>query len=295
MTTPEDPRPQASGDQERQEGTGAGEPRPAGGPEPALPQESDQLPADGSDQPPAEESEQAPAIRLRPAKEAARASVARVHPVPLADRSGAEPEAAAPPPGPPGPDADRLDGTDASVGGDVAAASAAADQDSNAGAGSRRRRLGRWLVAVALVLLTVVAGFLLFKVRAVQLDDQAREQALTAARQTAINVTSISTKEFATDVARVLDGSTGSFRQDFSARTGQLEQLLKDNDVSAQGRVLEAGVARSDRRTATALLVVDSTVKNKQVPDGRVNTYRMKIDMEKVGDRWLASSLEFVA
>lgn len=278
MTPPEDPRPQATGDQEQQEGPGepAGQPATADQAEPAGQPE--------------------PAVRPRPAKELARASVARAPQVPPTGAPGAEPPAAAPLPESTLARADQPgDPAGASGGDDVAAASDPANAEVVGGAGGRRRRLGRWLVAAALVLLTATAGFLLYKVRAVQLDDQARQQALTAARQTAINVTSISTKDFATDVARVLDGSTGSFRQDFSARTGQLEQLLKDNDVSAQGRVLEAGVARSDRRTATALLVVDSTVKNKQVPAGRVNTYRMKIDMEKVGDRWLASSLEFVA
>lgn len=152
-----------------------------------------------------------------------------------------------------------------------------------------------WLVAGALVLLTALAGFLLYKVRSAQLDDQARQQALTAARQSALNISSIGTNDFAAGVARVLDGATGQFRQDFSARTGQLEQLLKDNSVSAQGRVLEAGLVRSDRSSATALVAVDSTVKNKQVPAGRVNNYRMKLELQKVGNRWLTSSLEFVA
>lgn len=159
----------------------------------------------------------------------------------------------------------------------------------------RGRRIGRWLVAAALVLLTAAAGFLLYQVRSAQLDEQARQQALTAARQSAINISSISTNDFAAGVARVLDGATGQFRQDFSARTGELQQLLKDNNVSAQGNVLEAGLVRSDRRSATALVAVDSTVKNKQVPTGRVNNYRMKLQLEKVGDHWLTSSLEFVA
>jgi Mce-associated membrane protein len=92
----------------------------------------------------------------------------------------------------------------------------------------------------------------------------------------------------------VLDGATGEFRSDFAARADDLERLLTENEVVADGEVLEAGIVRSDRRSATALVVVDSTVSNTQTPNGRVNSYRMKLELEKVGDRWLTSVLEFV-
>ena len=75
---------------------------------------------------------------------------------------------------------------------------------------------------------------------------------------------------------------------------GSAAQVLEQNEVSAEGRVLEAGLVRSDRSSATALVVVDSTVRNTAVPDGRVNSYRMKLELEKVGDTWLTSTLEFV-
>ena len=159
----------------------------------------------------------------------------------------------------------------------------------------RRRRIATTALAVLAVGLVALAAFLGYEVRSADLADQARQDAVTAARQSALNITSIGTKDFAGDVAHVLDGSTGQFRQDFASRTGELEGLLKDNQVSAVGRILDAGVVRSDRNSATVLVVVDSTVKNKAVPDGRVNSYRMKLQLDKVKDRWLTSSLEFVA
>jgi Mce-associated membrane protein len=158
----------------------------------------------------------------------------------------------------------------------------------------RRRRLGLFALVAALVVLLIGALLLGWRVRSAALDDSAREAALTAARQSAINLTSIDQEDFADDVARVLDGATGEFREDFAGRTGELERLLNENEVRAEGRVLEAGLVRSDRRSATALVVVDSTVRNSAVPDGRVNSYRMKLEVEKVGDQWLTSSLEFV-
>lgn len=143
-------------------------------------------------------------------------------------------------------------------------------------------------------LLLIAALLLGLQMRSAALDEAARRDALTAARQSALNLTSIDQENFEQTINAVLDGATGEFRQDFAGRVGELEKLLTENEVSAEGRVLEAGLVRSDRRTATALVIVDSTVRNAQAPDGRVNSYRMKLELEKVGDRWLTSTLEFV-
>ena len=173
---------------------------------------------------------------------------------------------------------------------------AADDEDGEASTTGRERPRAILLAAaVALVLLLGGALFLGFQVRSQALDDAARRDALAAARQSALNLTSIDQENFPDDVAAVLDGATGDFRSDFAARADDLERLLTQNEVAAEGQVLEAGIVRADRRSATALVVVDSTVRNVQTPDGRVNRYRMKLELEKVGDRWLTSVLQFVA
>ena len=157
-----------------------------------------------------------------------------------------------------------------------------------------RARLALYALAALMLLLLIAAVVLGLRVRDAALDDEARDAALAAARQSALNLTSIDQAEFEQDVERVLEGATGEFRQDFQARSGDLETLLRENEVVAEGRVLEAGIVRADRQNATALVVVDANVRNKATPEGRVNSYRMRLEVEKVGDRWLTSSLEFV-
>jgi len=122
----------------------------------------------------------------------------------------------------------------------------------------------------------------------------ARDDALRAARQSALNLTSIDAEQFDVAVQRVLDGATGDFRREFEDNSDNLEKLLADNEVSAEGNVLEAGLVRSDRSNASALVVVDSTVRNTATPRGRVNTYRMQIEVQRVDGRWLTSTLRFV-
>jgi Mce-associated membrane protein len=157
-----------------------------------------------------------------------------------------------------------------------------------------RTRLALIAGAAALLLLLAGAIVLGLQLRSAAQDDAVRDDALQAARSSALNLTSIDKDDFEQDVASVLDGATGEFRTDFAARSNDLERLLTENEVVAEGRVLDAGIVRADKTSATALVVVDSTVRNTQTPDGRVNSYRMKLELEKVGDRWLTSVLEFV-
>lgn len=156
-----------------------------------------------------------------------------------------------------------------------------------------RRRLLLGLSGLGLLLMAALVALGLQLRSYAQVEDQ-REQAVQAAQQSALNLTSIDNKDFAADVQRVLEGATGSFKTDFEARSKQLAQVLQQNQVASEGKVIDAGLVRFDDRNATALVVVDSNVKNVAVPEGRVNTYRMRLTLERQGDRWLTSMLEFV-
>lgn len=154
-----------------------------------------------------------------------------------------------------------------------------------------------WSVLALAVTITVLAAALVVGAVIVRHDSQrnaARQAAVAAARQEALNLTSIDGQNIDADLQRVLDNATGGFRTDFAARSKDLKTVLVQNKVVSQGRVLEAALVRSDLTTATALVVVDSTVKNTAAPKGRANTYRMMLDLELHGNRWLTSSLQFV-
>jgi Mce-associated membrane protein len=148
------------------------------------------------------------------------------------------------------------------------------------------------VVVLALLAAAAIVGAL--KLRDDRQRDDARSAALGAARQEALNLTSIDGRDIDADLRRVLAGATGGFRSDFTQRSKDLKTVLSENAVVAEGRVIDAALVRGDLDTATALVVVDSTVKNKAAPAGRENTYRMQLDLERHGSRWLTSSLQFV-
>ena len=152
------------------------------------------------------------------------------------------------------------------------------------------------IVTLVAVLALLAAGALVgaVKLRDASQRDDGRAAAVGAARQEALNLTSIDGRDIDADLKRVQDGATGGFAKDFSQRAKDLKSVLTENEVIAEGHVIEAAIVRGDGDTATVLVVVDSTVKNKAVPSGRANTYRMQLDLERHGSRWLTSALQFV-
>jgi Mce-associated membrane protein len=101
-------------------------------------------------------------------------------------------------------------------------------------------------------------------------------------------------RTFDEDVALVLDGATGTFRDEFRAGVEQTRALVTDNESVSVGTVTEAGLVTADEDTARVLLVVDTEVTNTATPQPVPRHYRVQLDLARTGDRWLASDLRFV-
>ncbi|MFE1311498.1 hypothetical protein [Streptomyces sp. NPDC058755] len=124
--------------------------------------------------------------------------------------------------------------------------------------------------------------------------EQRRQDVLAAARQSALNFTSLDYRHYGRDSGNVLKGATGAFKKQFAAQTAQLTRLVAQNKSVSEGQVLEAGIVRSDERSARVLVVADSKVANTAAPEGQARTYRLQLDLVRVDGRWLTSDVEFV-
>lgn len=124
--------------------------------------------------------------------------------------------------------------------------------------------------------------------------DMRRQDILSAARQSALNFTSLDYRHYDRDSANVLKSATGDFKKQFSAQTHDLTELVARNKSVSEGQVLDAGIVRSDARSARVLVVADSKVTNTAAPEGEARTYRLQLDLVYRGGRWLTSDVEFV-
>jgi Mce-associated membrane protein len=148
--------------------------------------------------------------------------------------------------------------------------------------------------SLLLVALLVGAVLLTGRVHGYGSQESRRQAALAAARQMAVNFTTLDYRHGKADLQRVLDGATGDFKQEFGNGFDQLGQIISRNQAVSQGQVLEAGLVSSDADSARVLVVADSTVSNKATPTGQRRHYRMQLDLRREGGRWLTSNLEFV-
>ncbi|MET9827981.1 hypothetical protein ABZ078_01435 [Streptomyces sp. NPDC006385] len=149
-------------------------------------------------------------------------------------------------------------------------------------------------LVAATVAVTALTVWLTLGLHDQRVADQRRQDILAAARQSALNFTSLDYRHYDRDSANVLAGATGDFKKQFAAQTDQLTKLVAQNESVSEGQVLEAGIVRADEDSARVLVVADSKVTNTAVPKGEARTYRLQLDLVHKGGRWLTSDVEFV-
>ncbi len=160
-----------------------------------------------------------------------------------------------------------------------------------------RRVLGALaVVAGVLLIASIVLGFLVAGHARSRSDlTSAQGDAVSAARQAIKNLDSLSAATVDADLKRVVDGATGSFKEQFSKAQAELKKVVVERKTVSSATVLSAGLERSDLNSATVLVAVDRTVTDTSTPNGVVAHDRWKMQLEKHSGRWLLATLEPVA
>jgi len=157
----------------------------------------------------------------------------------------------------------------------------------------------RLRLALALGLLMVTAlgglvGWLGFRADQSHQREQQRAMFLAAARQGALNLTTISYTEVDADIKRILDSATGSFHDDFQKRSEPFVAVVKQAQSNSQGTITESGLESMQGDNARALVAVTVTTSNAGAAQQEPRSWRMRIDVQKVGDMAKVSNVEFV-
>lgn len=122
----------------------------------------------------------------------------------------------------------------------------------------------------------------------------ANAAATAAAKQLAINFVSVDYTKVDADTARVRAGATGEFLKSYSTSVDQLKKVLVANKTVSTVQRSEAALVSGDLDSAVALVGVVAPTKNTAVPAGETKTYRMRLELRKVGAAWKVENLEFV-
>ncbi len=151
--------------------------------------------------------------------------------------------------------------------------------------------LGALLLAASVALALVWAG----EKRSRDDRSQARSDAVAAARQEMVNLDSLSAGTIDADLAKIIAGAVGSFKDQFVKAKTDLKQVVAQRRTISTGVIRSSGVVRSDSDTATVLIAVDRTVKDASTAQPATTTDRWRLDLEKHGGRWLVSNLNPVS
>lgn len=161
---------------------------------------------------------------------------------------------------------------------------------------SRAHRIRRRLpIATMAVLLSVTtAAALLFGWKLEERNDleHAREQAVAAARDYAVILTSIDSGHADQDFAAVRNGATGDFARMYAESAEKLKPLLVQAKSVSKGHVVAAGVQSASIDRVVVVLFVDAEIVNTSSPEPRVDRNRVTMTMDRVGGKWLAGTVD---
>jgi Mce-associated membrane protein len=159
-------------------------------------------------------------------------------------------------------------------------------------------RKGSLILAWALsVLLVVALGAVTVSVLALRkqdVRDEDRVGAMRAARQLALDFTTYKYDSWDADAQRVLNDSTGQFKEEFQAGSNSVKTEVVTNQATSKGDVKEAAVVSNDKDSAQVLVIVNAVVTNTAAKDGVERRYRIKLDLVRDADRWLTADLQVV-
>ncbi|MGA5537992.1 hypothetical protein [Mycolicibacterium nivoides] len=157
-----------------------------------------------------------------------------------------------------------------------------------------RRRVGTALAVAIVVALGAFIGYLGSQLhRFDQVGDQ-RAAFLQAAREGAVDLTSIDWQHADDDVTRILDSATGTFHDDFERRSKPFIDVVKKVRSKTEGTVTMAGLESISSDQARALVAVTVKTSSAASPETTSKAWRMRIDVERVGDEVKVANVEFV-
>ena len=151
-------------------------------------------------------------------------------------------------------------------------------------------------VLLVLLLCALVAGIVLTVLDRRDDDrrETARQAALQAARQQAVNMTTISYETADRDLARIIAAATGTLKTQFEAQQKSFPGVLRQQKSISVGTVLASGVASESGNKVEALVAVDAAVRTGTSGSSPVvKHYRMDMTLVRSGGKWLVSEVAF--
>ncbi len=153
------------------------------------------------------------------------------------------------------------------------------------------------LVSVAVIascLLLAVSGLMVWQDRQAASERHRAAEFTAAARQSVLAVLSLDFNKADQDVQRIVDSSTGQFRDEFQKAAEEFINATREQKVVSKGDVEAAAVQSMTDDSAEVLVAATSSVTNAGGAKDEPRSWRIYVSVTREGDLIKMSKLEFV-
>jgi Mce-associated membrane protein len=154
--------------------------------------------------------------------------------------------------------------------------------------------LAKSLAIVLILGLTTASGYMLLKQQQITRQQQRTAAFVAGAKQGVISLTSLDFNRAKEDVQRVIDSSTGQFKDQFQERAADFTKVVQESKAITEGTVNGAAVESMDEHSAKVLVSATSRVTNKPDAKDETRTWRLKVTVADDGGAYKMSNVEFV-
>src|SRR6516164_4294784 len=162
-----------------------------------------------------------------------------------------------------------------------------------------RRRMPMIAAVAAIVLIVCFAGASVYMVlqHHDNIQHHQREAAFVeGAKHGVLNMISLNYNKAKEDVQRVIDSSTGQFKDDFQRSANDFIAVVTQSKTITEGTVNAAAIESMEEDSAVVLVAATSQVTN--APAGKdepPKVWRLKVTVAEVGGQYKMSKVEYVA
>jgi Mce-associated membrane protein len=147
------------------------------------------------------------------------------------------------------------------------------------------------IVTCALITLSVL---MVQHHRGVVRDQQRNAEYSAAARQSIVTMMSLDFNKAKEDVQRIIDNSTGQFKDDFQNNAPDFIKVAEDSKVVTDVTVNATAVESMTDNTATVLVAATSRVTNSAGAKQDPRSWRLSVDLKRDGGQIKMAKVEFV-
>lgn len=114
-----------------------------------------------------------------------------------------------------------------------------------------------------------------------------------AARQGVVSLMSLDFNRAQQDVQRIIDNSTGQFREDFQSQAEEFAKVAESSKVVTEANVTATAVQTMTDDTADVLVAAASTITNAQGAKEDPRSWRLIVSVHRDGDQIKMAKVEF--